>query len=118
MARFDRPQDGFPICTLMISPPPPASRIAAGSSANGKTRVTSGRGSIRPETIISSTARATSSSRAGQGALERMERDAISAALEHHQGNRTRAALLLGGLSRTTLISKMKRLGLFEPAQA
>ncbi len=50
--------------------------------------------------------------------LSQVERRLIEDALRSAEGNRTRAALLLGGLSRTTLISKMKRLGLFEPAQA
>jgi two-component system NtrC family response regulator len=38
----------------------------------------------------------------------------IAHALEQAGGNRTQAAQLLGGVSRTTLIGKMKRLGLFS----
>ncbi len=48
--------------------------------------------------------------------LTEIERDLIAHALEQSAGNRTLAARLLGGLSRTTLIGKMKRLGLFQPA--
>ncbi len=45
-----------------------------------------------------------------------IERRLIREALSQTGGNRTLAARLLGGLSRTTLIGKMKRLGLFRPA--
>ncbi|MFB3908139.1 MAG: sigma 54-interacting transcriptional regulator [Candidatus Eisenbacteria bacterium] len=45
--------------------------------------------------------------------LENLERRLIVKALEENEWNRTRAARSLGGLSRTTLIGKMKRLGLF-----
>jgi DNA-binding NtrC family response regulator len=48
--------------------------------------------------------------------IENMERRLILRALEESGWNRTRAARSLGGMSRTTLIGKMKRLGLF-PAQ-
>lgn len=44
--------------------------------------------------------------------LEDLERRLILQALEENGWNRTRAALRLGGVSRTTLISKMKRLGI------
>ena len=44
--------------------------------------------------------------------LGEIERRLIEQALLQTDGNRTRAAHLLGGLSRTTLIGKMKRLGL------
>jgi two-component system, NtrC family, response regulator AtoC len=46
--------------------------------------------------------------------LSAIERRLVESALNQCDGNRTRAAALLGGLSRTTLISKMKRLGLFS----
>jgi DNA-binding NtrC family response regulator len=45
--------------------------------------------------------------------IENTERRLILKALEEHEWNRTRAARSLGGMSRTTLIGKMKRLGLF-----
>jgi DNA-binding NtrC family response regulator len=45
--------------------------------------------------------------------LEEMERRLILGALHDSGWNRTQAALSLGGLSRTTLISKMKRLGIY-----
>lgn len=45
--------------------------------------------------------------------LTRTERRLILQALEKHGWNRARAARSLGGMSRTTLIGKMKRLGLF-----
>jgi two-component system, NtrC family, response regulator PilR len=45
--------------------------------------------------------------------MENMERRLILRALEENRWNRTRAAHALGGMSRTTLIGKMKRLGLF-----
>ncbi|MBM3287552.1 MAG: AAA family ATPase [Candidatus Eisenbacteria bacterium] len=45
--------------------------------------------------------------------MENMERRLILKALEENKWNRTRAARSLGGMSRTTLIGKMKRLGLF-----
>jgi DNA-binding NtrC family response regulator len=45
--------------------------------------------------------------------IENTERRLILRALEEHGWNRTRAARSLGGMSRTTLIGKMKRLGLF-----
>ena len=44
--------------------------------------------------------------------LERLERRLIVQALEENGWNRTRTAERLGGLSRTTLLSKMKRLGI------
>ncbi len=47
--------------------------------------------------------------------LDEIERRMILQALGQTGGNRTKAARLLGGLSRTTLISKMKRLGLDGP---
>ncbi|MFN8546768.1 MAG: sigma 54-interacting transcriptional regulator [Candidatus Eisenbacteria bacterium] len=46
--------------------------------------------------------------------LDDLERRLILRALERHSWNRTRAAESLGGLSRTTLIGKMRRLGI-EP---
>jgi DNA-binding NtrC family response regulator len=50
--------------------------------------------------------------------LERLERRLIVQALEENGWNRTRTAERLGGLSRTTLLSKMKRLGIEgAPAQ-
>jgi transcriptional regulator with GAF, ATPase, and Fis domain len=48
--------------------------------------------------------------------IENTERRLILKALEDNGWNRTRAARSLGSLSRTTLIGKMKRLGLF-PSQ-
>ncbi len=45
-----------------------------------------------------------------------IERRLIARALAVAEGNRTAAALLLGGLSRTTLVGKMKRLGLSAQA--
>jgi len=45
--------------------------------------------------------------------IENTERRLILKALEENGWNRTRAARSLGGMSRTTLIGKMKRLGLF-----
>ncbi len=45
--------------------------------------------------------------------LARVERRLILQALERNGWNRARAARSLGGMSRTTLIGKMKRLGLF-----
>ncbi|MCK4304538.1 MAG: sigma-54-dependent Fis family transcriptional regulator [Candidatus Eisenbacteria sp.] len=50
--------------------------------------------------------------------LGKIEHRLIEHALQRAGGNRTLAARFLGGLSRTTLIGKMKRLGLFKPAQA
>lgn len=50
--------------------------------------------------------------------LSEMERRLILRALERHGWNRTRAAESLGGLSRTTLLSKMKRLGIEVPSGA
>jgi transcriptional regulator with PAS, ATPase and Fis domain len=50
--------------------------------------------------------------------LAAIERQLIERALDLAGGNRTVAARLLGGLSRTTLIGKMKRLGLFPPLPA
>ena len=50
--------------------------------------------------------------------LGEIEKRLIWRALEGTGGNRTLAARALGGLSRTTLIGKMKRLGLFEPVGA
>ncbi|MBD3160767.1 MAG: AAA domain-containing protein, partial [Candidatus Eisenbacteria bacterium] len=47
------------------------------------------------------------------GYIENIERRLILKALEESGWNRTRAARALGGISRTTLIGKMKRLGLF-----
>ncbi len=49
------------------------------------------------------------------GILEDMERRLILQALEMSRWNRTHAARSLGGLSRTTLLSKMKRLGITDP---
>jgi DNA-binding NtrC family response regulator len=46
--------------------------------------------------------------------LMNTERRLILRALEENGWNRTRTARSLGGLSRTTLIGKMKRLGLFD----
>lgn len=48
--------------------------------------------------------------------LDGIERRLIVHALESYGWNRTHAARALGGLSRTTLISKMKRLGVEDPA--
>lgn len=48
--------------------------------------------------------------------LHEIERRLIARAIAQTGGNRTIAARALGGLSRTTLIGRMKRLGLFEPA--
>jgi DNA-binding NtrC family response regulator len=45
--------------------------------------------------------------------VDNIERRLILKALEENGWNRTRAAKALGGMSRTTLIGKMKRLGLF-----
>jgi transcriptional regulator with GAF, ATPase, and Fis domain len=50
--------------------------------------------------------------------LDAIERRLIEQALEQSGGNRTLAARILGGISRTTLIGKMKRLGLFVEAPA
>ena len=50
--------------------------------------------------------------------LAGIEKQLIERALDLAGGNRTVAARLLGGLSRTTLIGKMKRLGLFPPLPA
>jgi len=50
--------------------------------------------------------------------LDGIERRLIVHALESHGWNRTHAARALGGLSRTTLISKMKRLGVEDPANS
>jgi transcriptional regulator with GAF, ATPase, and Fis domain len=47
--------------------------------------------------------------------LDGIERGLIARALEQSGGNRTNAARLLGDLSRTTLIGKMKRLGVVAP---
>ena len=47
--------------------------------------------------------------------LQGIERGLIAHALAQSGGNRSHAARLLGGLSRTTLIGKMKRYGLFAP---
>jgi len=49
--------------------------------------------------------------------IANMERRLNLKALEENGWNRTRAARSLGGLSRTTLIGKMKRLGLFPQSQ-
>lgn len=49
------------------------------------------------------------------GILEDLERRLILQALEKSRWNRTHAARSLGGLSRTTLLSKMKRLGITDP---
>jgi DNA-binding NtrC family response regulator/tetratricopeptide (TPR) repeat protein len=46
------------------------------------------------------------------------ERRLIVDALERSAWNRTRAALLLGNTSRTTLVGKMKKLGIVRPARA
>jgi len=46
--------------------------------------------------------------------LHEIERRLIARAIAQTGGNRTVAARTLGGLSRTTLIGKMKRLGLFD----
>jgi two-component system NtrC family response regulator len=48
------------------------------------------------------------------GFLREIERRLIARAIAQTGGNRTIAARALGGLSRTTLIGRMKRLGLFE----
>jgi DNA-binding NtrC family response regulator len=48
------------------------------------------------------------------GFLHEIERRLIARAIAQTAGNRTLAARALGGLSRTTLIGKMKRFGLFE----
>lgn len=48
--------------------------------------------------------------------LERIERNLIFQAVAHSGGNRSAAARLLGGLSRTTLIGKMRRLGVEMPS--
>ena len=47
--------------------------------------------------------------------LDSIEGRLIARALEQSGGNRTNAARLLGDLSRTTLIGKMKRLGIVAP---
>ena len=52
---------------------------------------------------------------AGAADLTGMEMEAINAALERHGGNRTLAARQLG-IHRTTLLRKMKRHGVQEPA--
>jgi two-component system response regulator PilR (NtrC family) len=49
--------------------------------------------------------------------LEEMERRIILQALEESGWNRTRASQALGGISRTTLIGKMKRMGLFADSR-
>ncbi len=49
--------------------------------------------------------------------LDDVERRLITRALDEHSWNRSRAAMSLGGLSRTTLLSKMKRLGIEAGAQ-
>lgn len=49
--------------------------------------------------------------------LEEMERQIVIQALEENSWNRTRAAQALGQISRTTLIGKMKRLGLFTDSR-
>jgi len=43
--------------------------------------------------------------------LAAIEKQIIASALSQTRGNRSKAALLLGGVSRTTLLGKMKRLG-------
>jgi transcriptional regulator with GAF, ATPase, and Fis domain len=48
-----------------------------------------------------------------EATIENLERRLILRALEQSGWNRTRAARILGNISRTTLIGKMKRLGLF-----
>ncbi|MBD3237080.1 MAG: hypothetical protein GF330_10275, partial [Candidatus Eisenbacteria bacterium] len=48
--------------------------------------------------------------------LEAVERHLITRALVRSGGNRTLATRFLGGMRRTTLIGKMKRLGIFEAA--
>ncbi|MBK8231158.1 MAG: sigma-54-dependent Fis family transcriptional regulator [Candidatus Eisenbacteria bacterium] len=53
-----------------------------------------------------------------ESVLDRIERRLILRALESHNWNRTRAAESLGGLSRTTLIGKMRRLGIDAPRGA
>ncbi|HXV86903.1 MAG TPA: helix-turn-helix domain-containing protein, partial [Gemmatimonadales bacterium] len=51
-------------------------------------------------------------SRAGRSApLEEVEREHLARVLRHHDGNRTRAAKDLG-LSRVTLLKKIKKYGL------
>jgi transcriptional regulator with GAF, ATPase, and Fis domain len=49
--------------------------------------------------------------------LEEVERRIVVQALEENSWNRTRAARSLGQISRTTLIGKMKRLGLFTDSR-
>jgi DNA-binding NtrC family response regulator len=49
--------------------------------------------------------------------LEETERSLIMQALEENNWNRTRTAEALGSISRTTLIGKMKRLGLFTDSR-
>lgn len=46
-----------------------------------------------------------------RGTLEACEREAIKAALDKHEGNRSKAAKSLG-INRTTLIEKIKKFGL------
>ena len=50
--------------------------------------------------------------------LESIERRLIRRALERSGGNRTMATRFLGGMCRTTLIGKMKRLGIFEESSS
>ncbi len=62
--------------------------------------------------------RETVASRGLETVLEEMERRLILGALEENGWNRTRAARGLGGISRTTLLSKMKRLGIGAAAES
>ncbi len=52
-----------------------------------------------------------------EAVLNRLERKIIEQALDENSWNRTRTAASLGSLSRTTLLGKMKRLGLTRPSR-
>jgi len=53
----------------------------------------------------------------GPEALDAVERRHIAATLEHTGGNRRQAALLLG-ISRSTLLNKIRRYGIEPPARS
>jgi DNA-binding NtrC family response regulator len=57
-----------------------------------------------------------SHSHASDGSFQEQEREILRRALERAQGNKTRAARALG-LKRTTLIDKLRRLGLDDASQ-
>lgn len=73
------------------------------------------RASETPDPAVNSEWADTESTLGLERTLESLERRLILRALEATRWNRTRAALSLGGLSRTTLLSKMKRLGIENP---